>query len=316
MKRENKRHKTFGKAYRKGIDLAELFKMFPDELTAEKWFENVRWPVPVSRHCPKCGSTNTMEKANRKPLPFRCRDCKKFFSVRHGSVMERSHIPLQKWAIAIYLNATSLKDVSSMKLHRDLGITQKSAWYMAHKIKEALATDPGLFESLCEADETFIGGKEKNKHEDKRSHTRGPSGKTVVVGTKDRGTNKIVAKPVPRRTKEKLHSFIGRTVSPETKVYTDDHKSYIGLPNHESVNHSVGEYVRDMTHTNGVESFWATLKRRYTGTYNRISRKHLERYVSEFTRKHNLREKDTIEQMWDIVAGMVGKRLIYKELIS
>ena len=313
----NNAGKAPGKAYREGIDLIELFDMFPDELTAEKWFEKVRWSVPGSRHCPKCGSTNTMTKPNRKPMPFRCRDCKKFFSVRYGSLMERSHIPLRKWAIAIYLNATSLKGVSSMKLHRDLGITQKSAWYMAHRIKEALAMDPGMFSGPVEVDETFIGGKEKNKHEDKRSHIRGPSGKTVVAGMKDRETNKIVARPISERTKEEIHGFIGEAVSPEAKVYTDDHKSYLGLPySHESVNHSVGEYVRKQAHTNGVESFWALLKRGYYGTYHRISRKHLERYVNEFAGRHNIREKDTIEQMQDIVAGMIGKRLMYKQLIG
>ena len=113
--------------------------------------------------------------------------------------MQRSHIPLRKWAIAVYLNATSLKCVSSMKLHRDLGITQKSAWYMAHRIKEAFATDPELFMGPCEADGTFIGGREKNKHEDKRSHARESSGKAVVVGIKDRETNKIVAGMLGKR---------------------------------------------------------------------------------------------------------------------
>jgi len=129
------------KHYRKGISLIELAKMFPDERAAEQWFENIRWSTESDRHCPKCGSYNTYAKENRKPLPFRCRDCRQFFSVRHDSAMERSKIPLRKWVFAIYLNATSLKGLSSMKLHRDLNITQKSAWFMAHRLREAFASE-------------------------------------------------------------------------------------------------------------------------------------------------------------------------------
>ena len=230
--------------------------------------------------------------------------------------MERSHIPLRKWAITIYLNATSLKGISSMKLHRDLGITQKSAWYMAHRIKEALAGDTGIFAGPVEVDETFMGGKEGNKHEDKRSHIQGPKGKTVVIGMKDRETNKITATTIPNRSKEKIHGFIDGKVD-SAKVYTDDHRSYLGLPyDHESVNHSVGEYVREQAHTNGLESFWAMLKRGYDGTFHNISEKHLDRYVNEFAGRHNIREKDTIEQMKEVVRGMIGKKLEYKELIN
>ena len=143
-----------GKSYRIGMSLMEIMDTFPDNATAEKWFEDTRWPNDDERACPHCGSCNTMRKANRKPQPFRCRDCRKFFSVRNGSVMECSRIPLRKWAIAIFLNATSLKGVSSMKLHRDLKITQKSAWFMAHRLREAFASEAGLFTGPAEADET------------------------------------------------------------------------------------------------------------------------------------------------------------------
>ena len=134
---------------------------------------------------------------------------------------------------------------------------------------------------------------------------------------KDREANKIVAKPVPERSKEEIHGLIGENVSPEAKVYTDDHRSYIGLPyDHESVNHSVGEYVREKAHTNGIESFWAMLKRGYNGTYHRISKKHLKRYVTEFTGRHNVREMDTINQMAFLAKGMVGKHLPYEVLVN
>ena len=139
-------------SHRKGILMADPMKMFPDEQSAASWFESVRWPRSADRRCPHCGSANTMERANRKPLPFRCRDCRKFFSVRHGSVMTHSRIPLQKWAVAIHLCANSPKGVSSMKLHRDLGITQKSAWHMAHRLREAFARDPGVFEDPVDVD--------------------------------------------------------------------------------------------------------------------------------------------------------------------
>ncbi len=305
-----------GKSYRQGMSLVQITKIFPDDATAEKWFTTNRWPDGVC--CPKCGSTNIQERKTRKPQPYRCRDCRKDFSVKTGTLMHSSQLGYQVWAIAIYLLVTNLKGVSSMKLHRDLGVTQKSAWHLAHRIRETWKDDnDGLFSGPVEADETFMGGKEKNKHESKRSHVQGPGGKNVVVGIKDRTTNKVTAKPVPNREKGTVQGFIGNSVSPEAKVYTDDHRSYIGLPyDHESVNHSIGEFVRDQAHTNGVESFWAGLKRGYYGTYHRMSEKHLGRYVNEFSGRHNVRESDTIDQMNAVAAKFEGKRLPYKGLIS
>lgn len=310
-----RKHKAPGKSSRKGIGIVELLDMFPDEETAVKWFEKVRWPE--GRHCPHCGSKNTKPKPGGKPMPYRCSDCHEHFSCKIGTVMENSRIPVRKWVIAMYLMSTNLKGVSSMKLHRDLKVTQKTAWMMAQKIREGWTGGESLLDGTVECDETFIGGKEKNKHNSKRSHTRGPSGKAVVMGIKDRDANKIVAKPVPERTKEAVQGFIGENVSQKAMVYTDDHRSYIGLPfEHESVNHSVGEYVREQAHTNGIESFWATLKRGYNGTYHRMSPKHLGRYVTEFAGRHNVREMDTIDQMEFLAKGMVGKKLPYKVLVS
>ncbi len=314
---ESKKKKAPGKSFREGVSLLKIMKMFPDDATAEKWFIETRWPNGVN--CAKCGSVNVAERKRKegKPRAYRCRDCRNDFSVKTGTLMHNSPLGFQTWAVAIYLLITNLKGVSSMKLHRDLEITQKSAWHLAHRIRESWKDDMASLDGPVEVDETFIGGKEKNKHENKRSHTRGPSGKAVVVGIKDRKANKIVAKPVPDRTKAEIHGFIDKAVSPEAKVYTDDHKSYLGLPyDHESVNHSVGEYVREQAHTNGVESFWATLKRGYYGTYHRISEKHLERYVNEFSGRHNDRPSDTIEQMKAVVSKLDGKRLSYERLVS
>lgn len=314
---KSKRKKAPGKSFREGVSLLKIMKMFPDDATAEKWFIETRWPDGVT--CAKCGSVNVVERKRKegKPRAYRCRDCRTDFSVKTGTLMHNSPLGFQTWAVAIYLLITNLKGVSSMKLHRDLGITQKSAWHLAHRIRETWKDDKNGFFGPVEVDETFMGGKEKNKHNNKRSHTRGPSGKTVVVGIKDRDTNKVVAKPVPERTKEELQGFISANVSQKTVVYTDDHRSYIGLPfEHESVNHSVGEYVREMAHTNGVESFWSMLKRGYYGTYHRISEKHLDRYVNEFAGRHNDRPSDTIEQMKAVVTGLEGKRLPYERLVS
>lgn len=307
--------KAPGKSFRTGLSLVEIMKMFPDDATAEKWFVENRWPDGVC--CPKCGSFNIQERKTRKPQPYRCRDCRKDFSVKTGTLMHNSPLGFQVWAVAIYLLTTNLKGVSSMKLHRDLEICQKSAWHLAHRIRETWKDNKEKLTGTVEVDETFIGGKEKNKHGDKRSYTRGPSGKTVVVGMKAREANKIVAKPVSERTKEELQGFISANVSSKAMVYTDDHRSYIGLPfEHESVNHSIGEYVRDMAHTNGVESFCALLKRGYYGTYHRVSEKHLGRYVTEFAGRHNVRETDTIDQMAFLAKGMVGKTLPYKKLVN
>ena len=239
MDKAKKKKKAPGKSYRKGMSFIELMKKFSNDEVAEKWFVKNRWKNDIS--CPKCGSVNIQTKTTHPEMPFRCRDCRKFFSVKTGTAMEGSNLGYQVWIVAIFLLTTNLKGVSSMKLHRDLGITQKAAWHLAHRIRETYNDKESERELTgpVEVDETFIGGKEKNKHEDKRSHTRGPSGKTVVVGMKDRETNKVVAKPVPDRTKEEIHGFIGNNLALEAKVYTDDHKSYIGLPyDHESVNHS------------------------------------------------------------------------------
>ena len=159
--------KAPGKAFRKGISLVELIRMFPDDKTAEAWFIQVRWPAGVC--CPECGSLNVQERKTRKPQPFRCRDCRKDFSTKTGTLMEGSKLGFQKWAIAFYLSSTNLKGVSSMKLHRDLGITQKTAWFMMHRIRETWNDNNAPFAGPVEVDETYIGGKRKNMPKSKRA---------------------------------------------------------------------------------------------------------------------------------------------------
>ena len=244
--------------------------------------------------------------------------------MRIGTALERSKVPLRKWAIAIYLEMTSLKGVSSMKLHRDIGVTQKTAWFMLHRIREAWATESvRQFAGPVEADETYIGGKRKNMSNAKRKALRatpgmgGAVGKAVVAGVKDRDSNHISADVVRGTDALTLQGFVLDRAAEDAKVYTDESSSYKGIRrDHEAVNHSVSEYVRGMAHTNGMESFWAMLKRGYHGTYHHISEKHLHRYVAEFSGRHNVRDCDTIDQMISVVVGMIGKRLMYRDLIA
>ena len=312
--------KAPGKSHRKGMSVAELIAMFPDDAAAERWFTEKRWPE--GPHCPSCGSTNVLSGAAHKTMPYRCREkeCRKRFSVRIGTVMESSNLGYQNWAIAIYLSLTSLKSVSSMKLHRDLKITQKSAWHLAHRLRQAFATGPGWFAGPTEADETYFGGLRKNMPKAKRKDLkgRGAAGNAVVVGVKDRDTNQIRASVVGSTDAGTLQGFVAKHTELGSMVYTDEHGGYRGMVgrDHQAVNHSVGEYVRGMAHTNGIESFWAMLKRAHKGTFHKISPKHLDRYVTEFAGKHNMREADTIDQMGGIVEGMGGKRLRYTNLIA
>ena len=308
--------KAPGKSYRKGITLLEITHQFDTPEKGEAWFIEQRWPNGIA--CPHCGSINVATIASRNPQPFRCRDCRKHFSVKTGTVLHSSNISLDKWAIAFYLYMTNFKGVSSMKLHRDLGITQKSAWHMAHRIRETLAVTGNKFVGPVEVDETYIGGKERNKHNAKKLRAgRGPVGKTAVVGMKDRETGQIASQVVEHTDAPTLQGFVERNTEPDATVYTDDAKAYRGMPRrHEAVKHSVSEYVRGMAHTNGMESHWASLKRGYDGVYHQMSAKHLHRYVTEFEGRHNRRPLDTADQMAQMAKGADGKQLRYADLTA
>ena len=308
--------KAPGKAHRKGITLASLIKQYPSDEAAEKWFVQQRWPDGIA--CPHCGDMDIQQGTKHPKMPYRCRGCKKFFSTKTDSIMEGSKLGYQAWLIAIYSLTSNLKGTSSKKLHRDLGITQKSAWFLAHRIREGWTEKKfPPFNGPAEVDETFVGGLEANKHANKKIRGgRGTVGKRAVAGIRDRETGLVVAKPVANTDRETLQGFVQDNVADGAPIYTDDAKAYDGLPNHETVKHGIGEYVRDNAHTNSLESFWAMFKRGHKGTYHKMSKKHLRRYVDEFGGRHNDRPRDTREQMTKLVQGMDGKRLKFNELIA
>ena len=269
------------KPKRIGLSLFELFEKFPDDATAEAWFESWIWPEgPV---CPDCGNMDVAE-AKHPTMPYRCPECRKYFSVKKGSVMHSSNLGYRKWAIAIYQMATNLKGVSARKLGRDLDIRTASAWHMMHRIREAM-DNGGIHPMLgdVEVDETYIGGKEKNRHRSKRAKNRieAMAKKTIVIGAKARGSKRVQAAVIPAATAYQLRGFVYELML-TGKLYTDDHRGYQKLPNRVVVNHSKGQYVHGEAHTQGIESFWSMLKRGIYGIYHQVSVKHLHRYLAEF----------------------------------
>ena len=306
-----------GKHYRKGISLIDAVKQFGDEAQAEAWFVARRWPDGI--HCPHCDSDAISPRTSKRQTPqYHCKSCKANFTVKTGTIMHDSKLSLSKWAIAFYLFSTNLKGVSSMKLHRDLGITQKAAWHLEHRIRETWNDETERMAGPVETDETYIGGLEKNKHESKKLKSgRGTVGKIPVVGVKDRATNQVKAQVVEHADKPTLQGFVHRNTEQDAQVYTDEATAYVGIRrSHEAVKHSVGEYVREMAHTNGMESFWSMLQRGQDGVYHHFSPKHLHRYFGEFEGRHNARPLDTEEQMGRMAQGSVGKHLPYQTLIG
>ena len=276
------------------MSFVEFSEKFPDEATARAFYEELRWPD--GRYCPHCGVVGESSAVkNDKPMPYWCKACRKYFSVRTKSVLAESKLPLRIWLLATYLITTSRKGISSVQLAKQLGITQKSAWFLGQRIRKAYE-DHGepLGPGEVEIDEAFFGGKEMNKHQSKKlKEGRGTVGKQVVMGIKDRKASKVRAFPIEGTDKATAHKEITKNVLPGSKVYTDSAAGYKDLPyEHEAVAHSVGEYVRGKAHTNGIESFWALL----------IGR-------------HNMKG-NTLLCLEQIARGMFGRRLSYRELIG
>lgn len=303
---------------RSTISTFQLFELFPDEESARVYLEGRLWPNGTT--CPTCKAGDRI--TPRKAGFYRCNACRLDFTVRTGTIFERSHVPLHKWVYSMYLLVTARKGISSMQLAKEIGITQKSAWFVLGRLREACGGQFEKLRGMVEIDETFVGGKERNKHECKKLKAgRGSVGKTAVLGMRERG-GRTFAKVVDNTDINTVQNEIHGAVEAGSTLYTDEFGAYSDLDglffNHETVNHSAGEFARGAVSTNSIESVWAVLKRGLHGVYHHASRKHLHRYVDEFTWRLNEGNvgRHTTLRLDSFVDAVAGKRLTYKRLIA
>lgn len=308
---------------RSTISTYELNRRFPTPDAAREYMEQKRWDgTPM---CPSCGVVEPIYKLGAVGY-YRCPGCKLVFTVRTGTIMERSHIPLDKWLLTMYLLTTARKGISSLQLAKEIGITQKSAWFLLQRIREACGKkrddddQNGFLCGIVEADEAYFGGREANKHEGKKLRAgRGTVGKIGVLGMRQRGGD-VKAVVIGSNDSLTIQAEVNKVVAIGTILCTDEHSSYQGMDQFDQhvVNHSAKEFVNGMAHTNGIESVWAVLKRGFYGTYHSFSGKHLQRYVDEFTfrlNEGNVRNH-TMSRIDSLLEKAVGVRITYKRLIA
>jgi transposase-like protein len=300
---------------RQPTNLLEAIRYFADLDTATDYVAKLRWPNgPV---CPRCGGTEYSYLTTRRV--WKCKACKKQYSVKVGTIFEDSPLGLDKWLPAVWLVANSKNGISSHELGRALGITQKSAWFMLHRIRLAMQT--GTFTKLdgaVEVDETFIGGKARNMHKSVRARKitgTGGKDKTVVLGVRQRG-GETRAMVIPDQRRRTLHGRVADHVEPGSSVYTDALESYSGLSRdyeHATVDHAE-RYVDGQVHTNGIENFWSLLKRGLHGTYISVEPFHLFRYLDERVFTYNLRDLPDQSRFEALLAAASGRRLTFAEV--
>jgi hypothetical protein len=302
--------------------LVEAIRYFADPDLTHNLMVGLRWPNGV--HCPTCGRTDVRFISTRRMWECKEKHPKRQFSSKVGTIFEDSPLGLDKWFAAIWMVANCKNGISSYEMARDLGITQKSAWFLDHRIRLAMKAGSILkMEGPVEADESFIGGLAKNMHAKRRKHIgTGGAGKTAVLGILRRknkkGGSKVRAKVIPNVRAETLQSEVRATVRRGSRLYTDAWASYRGLSvdyRHEVVDHAV-EYVRDAVHTNGVENFWSLLKRTIKGTYVNVEPFHLGRYLDEQSFRFNERDDNDLGRFKSVLSSVSGRRLTYKELIG
>ena len=284
----------------KANNLLELFEQFPTEQACIDHLCKLRWPN--GRDCPYCGHDKTY---NRTDGRFICGGCNRSFSVRVGTIFEGSKLPLQKWFVAVWLLMSNRKGISSCALSRQIGVRQKTAWSMLQRIRLALYDIGGRdkVDGIVEVDEAYFGGKEKNKHFDKRLFDRWREGKTQAIGLRNRD-GKVRLRHVGIANKVSMMWFIRNNIKKGAVVFTDQHDGYVEVSNnyeHKSVNHTKHEYVRGIISTNGIESVWAVLKRGFCGIYHHWSREYMPLYLAEFEARMNMVDKDDGERLEEVL---------------
>jgi transposase-like protein len=300
--------------------------IFTDPEAARTHFEAIRWPNGA--YCPYCGQTETVKPLGGKSMGpgwYHCKECRRKFTAAVGTIYERSHIPMTKWLLATHLMCASKKGMSAHQLHRMIGLPYKTAWFMAHRIREGMRElNPkgplGGSGQTVEFDETYIGGKERNKHASKRHSVGGGFGKETVFSLVERG-GKVRSHHVPNVTAKTLRPIMDEQIAEATRTMSDDGGARIrhGSPDHHSVNHSIGEYVRGDVHTNTIEGYFSIMKRGITGVYHHVSAQHLKRYLAEFDFRYNERAGLNVTdaaRATKAVAGVVGKRMTYQQSAS